>query len=243
MIAVVLYTFSPSSQPDLAAVRQQYAEATLASLFKHLRTERGLWLHVADDGSAPEYREHLWELAGQYVGANRSISNSERRGYGGSYNSASHIVHQLGGLDAILQMEDDWVLSRDLDLDPLVNVLQTEPHIGCIRLGLIGYYHPLRAEFLWTQDQHFLLLDPNSQSQYIWSGGPRLETVAWARGVGPWPERLRAGETELAVCGRTAARHGVAWPVDLIPPRGGLFNHIGTHAVKDVTVERQAVSV
>lgn len=223
-IAVILYTYE----------RMAHAERTLAALFAHLKTRQNLWLHIADDGSAPEYREHLWELAGHYCGDRRSITNSERRGYGGSYNAASWQVHQLPDVAAMLQLEDDWSLSRDLDLDPLVDVLETEPRIGCIRLGYIGYSHPLRAEFVWTREQHFLLLDSLSPSQYVFSGGPRLETIAWARRVGPWPEMQRAGEVELAVCGRLAARQGVAWPIEIVSPRGGLFVHTGDdHPVKD----------
>lgn len=244
MIPIILYTFAPADNPTLASERQRYAEATLAKLFKNLRSSEPIWLHIGDDGSAPEYREHLWNLAGEYVGERRSITNSERRGYGGNYNQCTWFVHQMQDVDIILHLEDDWSLERTLDLDPLIHVLRTEPRIGSLRLGMVGYYHPLRAEFVWagTPGQHFLLFDPASPSQYIWSGGPRLETVAWARSVGPWPERLRAGETELAVCGRTAARTGVAWPVDLIKPSGDFFYHIGTQAVKDITTgQSQAV--
>lgn len=234
-IAIVLYTFAPADNPPLAAERQRYAEATLKALFKNLRSSEPLHLHIADDGSAPEYREHLWELAGDYCGNRRSITNSERRGYGGSYNQASWFVHQMPDVSAIGQFEDDWELTRELDLDPLVRVLQTEPRIGCLRMGSLGYFHPLRAEFVWSEAirQHFLLFDPNSPSQYIFSGGPRLETVAWARSVGPWPEGVPAGECELAICGRTAARRGVAWPIEIVGPQGNLFAHIGTLQVKD----------
>ncbi len=230
LVPIILYTYD----------RLDYAETTIRGLFAPsggLRPPEGvdLWLHIADDGSSQEYRDRLWNLAGEYVGDRRSITNSERRGYGGSYNAASWFVHQLPDVAAILQLEDDWLLSRPLALGPLLDVLRTEARVGCIRLGYIGYIpgYTLRAEFVWTAEQHFLLLDPASPSQYVFSGGPRLETVQWARKVGPWPEMLPAGETELAVCGRLAAREGVAWPVDLVPPRGGLFEHIGARAIKD----------
>jgi len=233
MIAITLLTYKPEG--ELGEARQRYAEDTLAALFKHIRTKDDLWLAIADDGSAPEYREHLWELAGKYVGSNRSITNSERRGYGGNYNLSTQVTHNLAGLTALLPLEDDWKLERTLDLDPLVRVLQTEPAIGCIRLGYVGYIpgQSLRGTFLWAEDQHFLVLDPYSESQYVFSGHPRLESVEWARSVGPWPEGLPAGETELAVSGRLDARYRVAWPLDLIPPKGGLFSHIGTHQAKN----------
>lgn len=241
LIAVILYTYSPAGDPG--ASRAQYASATLRALFTKLRTDaHDLWLHVADDGSTPEYREQMWDLAGHYCGDRRTITNSERRGYGGSYNSASHVVHQLAGVEAILQMEDDWILERPLDLDPLVTALHADPRMGCIRMGALGYFHPLRAEFLWVNGAHYLLFDPTSPSQYIFSGGPRLETVAWARSVGPWPEMMPAGETELAICGRPAARQGVAWPVDLVKPVGDLFSHIGTVGVKNSPLGQAAMA-
>ena len=249
LVAITLFTYAPSdaAHAALAAERKRYAAATLTALFANLRPgPYDLWLHLADDGSAPEYREWLWEQAGRYVGANRSITNSERRGYGGNYNASTYVTHNLADVAALLPLEDDWELTRPLDLAPLVDVLHTDPRVGCIRMGYIGYSHPLRAEFIWTgsnpdDKHHFLLLDPNSPSQYVFSGGPRLETVAWARGVGPWAEGLPAGDTELAVCGRTAARTGVAWPVELVGPRGGLFEHVGTLPVKNAPLRREGV--
>lgn len=231
MIVITMTTYAPLG--DLGNVRRQYAEQTMAAVAKHLRSSEPLHWHTADDGSPPEYREHLWNLSREYFGDRVSITNSERRGYGGNVNSASQVTHSLPGISANLMVEDDWELTRDLDFDPLVAVLKNEPRIGCIRMGFIGYTHPLRAEFVHTEGQHMLLFDPMSPSQYVFSGGPRLETVAWARSVGPWPEHERAGETELLVCGRMAARTGVAWPIELVGPRGGLFEHIGTHQVKD----------
>ena len=116
---------------------------------------------------------------------------------------------------------EEWQLNND----PLVDVLQSEARIGCIRIGYLGYTRELKAEFIDRRGASYLLLDPYSESEYVFSGHPRLETVAWARKVGLWPEHLRAGETELAICSRMEARTGVAWPADLIPPRGGLFVH------------------
>lgn len=224
VIAVVLYTFD----------RLASAQRTLDALAANLRTrEHALWWHIADDGSSQDYRDALWRQAGELGGECRSITNSERRGYGGSHNEAMRFVRTILGLAAILHMEDDWNLERTLDLDPLVAVLHEEPRIGCIRLGRLGYYHPLHAEFVWAGQQHFALLDPESPSQYVFSGGPRLERPDWTARVGEWPEHRPAGETELDICGRTAARTGVAWPLDLVKPRGDLFSTGAAASVKD----------
>lgn len=223
--------------------RVEYAERTLESLFLHLRSSEPLWLHIADDGSPSEYREHLWDLAGKYAGPHRSITNSERRGYGASYNAASQVTHQIENVTALLQVEDDWILQQPLDLDLLVAAMAAEPRLGCIRLGYIGYIpgQNLRAEFLWVHERHYLLFDPDSPSQYIFSGGPRLERVQWSRRVGVWPEGIGAGEVELAVGSRRTAREGVAWPISLIKPEGDYFVHIGTVQVKNAPLKTEVL--
>lgn len=233
IVPVVLYTYAPDS--DLGNARCDYARQTLEAFFRYAKTSYSFWLHIADDGSPQNYRDSLWDLAGEYCGDNRSITNSERRGYGGSYNQASWQVHQLNNIKAIIHLEDDWKLSRELDIDPLIDALDKEPLIRCIRMGYIGYTHPIYAQFLWVNETHYLLFDPESPSQYIFSGGPRIETLQYGKDVGLWPEKLGAGETELVVCSRPQARIGVAWPVDLIRPKGDLFIHIGAHVIKNAS--------
>lgn len=229
-LGIMLLTYAPDGSP-----RADYAEQTLRGALENLKYSGEIHVHIADDGSSQAYRDRLMFFAGCFANVKSlGVTNSGRGGYGANYNAATMHIHSRVGI--VLPLEDDWVLQRPLDLDPLVRVLLNEPRIGMIRMGYIGYSHPLRAEFVWSEGQHFLLLDPSSPSQYVFSGGPRLETVEWARSVGPWPEGLAAGETELAVCGRNAARQRVAWPIELVGPQGHLWEHIGTHPVKNESV-------
>lgn len=216
MIAVVLLTYN----------RLDYARKTIASVAKNLKLPPGdeVWFHIADDGSEQEYRDNLWELAKKHWGDNVSMTNSERRGYGASYNAATQLVHDVA--DLILPLEDDWELVRKLDLTPIAAALRNDT-FGCVRMGYIGTTQELRGKFVRAQDLWWLALDPDSPEPHVFAGHPRLETVDWERYVGPWPEGMGAGATEFAVAHRPEARRGVAWPADLIKPTGDAFAHIG----------------
>lgn len=201
------------------------ARRCIESVAKNLKASEEFWLHIADDGSSQEYRDELLDLGHSLFEDRVSITNSERRGYGGNYNAATQIVHQIS--DIVLPLEDDWELTRELDITPMVGVLR-DGTFGCVRMGYIGYTQELWGKFIWAENFHWLALDPDSPERHIFSGGPRLETVTWERAVGLWSERMEQGQTEFEVAGRMAARNGVAWPIELIRPRGDAFVHIGT---------------
>lgn len=191
---------------------------------KNLKATEEFWLHIADDGSTQEYRDDLFELGHYHYDNNVSMTNSERTGYGGNYNIATQLVHQIS--DLILPLEDDWELVRELNLDPIAKVLRAGT-FGCVRMGYVGMTQELRGRFVSAEGMMWLELDPDSPERHVFAGGPRLERVDWERAVGPWIEREDQGHTELNVADRPAARFGVAWPVDLIFPRGDAFAHIG----------------
>jgi glycosyltransferase involved in cell wall biosynthesis len=207
--------------------RLQYASKTLRSTLENIIFDGQLHVHIADDGSTEEYRKSLKFLAGGYSHVHSvTVSNSERGGYGKNYNLAMQVCHNAS--DYVLPLEDDWVLKRKLDLNILIDALNTSLRIGCIRLGYIGYTQPLRGEFVSRGGNHYILLDSNSPEPHVFAGHPRLETITWAKSVGPWPEGLNAGETEFSIAHRPSARIGVAWPVDMIKPSGDMFVHIGS---------------
>lgn len=214
MIAIILLTYD----------RMAVARRTLEALAANLRAEEPIWLHIADDGSSQEYRDELLELGRSHYGDNVSITNSNRAGYGGNYNKATQIVHKVA--DLMLPLEDDWELIRELDIGPIAAVLR-DGLLNCVRMGYIGYTDDLRGTFRYHGGLHWLELDPESPEKHVFAGGPRLETVAFERAIGPWPERMEQGATELQVIGRPEARRGVAWPVNLIWPQGDAFVHIG----------------
>lgn len=236
-----------SNRPNVCVLlltydRLEYAKRTLRSALDNIHYSGKLSVHIADDGSSQEYRDVLYAIADEYDHVQGvTITNAERGGYGKNYNMATQVVHAFA--DIVLPLEDDWELTRPLDLDPLVLAL-ADSRIGCIRMGYIGYTQELRGKFVYCADipMQFLLLDAESTEPHVWSGHPRLETREWQRGVGLWVEDApNPGATEFAVVHRPQARQGVVWPVDLIYARGDLFAHIGT--VQARTDQRKEAAV
>ncbi len=205
--------------------RIDYAKITLDSVLKNLIHDGPIRLHIADDGSPEGYIKELEEYCRHYCGFTGIITttNSDHGGYGKNYNLATQAVHHHS--DIILPLEDDWQLIRPLSTNTFGPLLDGE---HCIRLGYLGFTQELRATFLSIDNKMYLEFDPHSPEPHVFAGHPRLETVAWERSVGPWPEGLLPGATEMAVTHLYNARCNVLWPLDLIHPSGDLFVHIGT---------------
>ena len=224
-LAVVLFTYN----------RLEYAKRTLESLFKNLHFYGEIQVHIADDGSIEGYREELVNFVSSGCGYNIlcaskiTCTNSERQGYGQSYNLATQVVHVDN--DYILCLEDDWECIRELNLNLFLEAFQ-DPRIGCVRMGYIGYTQELKSSFISVANKHWLLLDKDSAEPHVFAGHPRLETVAWQRAVGEWPVGLDPNQTEFAVCHIKKAREGVVWPADLITPTGNLFAHFGAERAR-----------
>lgn len=220
------------------AARYAYARETLESFRAHVVYAGPLNLHIAHDGDPTD--QHIYDLRdiardGPFFDdvsvSVTGASPARGKGYGASYNLATQYINDRGGL--VLPLEDDWRLTRDLDLGPLAEALTApfenpDEGFGCIRLGYLGFWAPLDARFIHHANHCWARFDPASESADVFAGHPRLETVAFERRLGLWPEGLLAGETELAVSGRIEARDGVVWPTDFVATSGDLFAHIGT---------------
>jgi hypothetical protein len=206
--------------------RLEYAKTTLRSALENIRGSYDVYVHVASDGDTNEYMKELFDIAfsfeSQIMGVTRS--NSERSGYGANYNLATQVIHDFA--DYVLVLEDDWELTRELDLDVFIGALD-ELGAGCMRLGYLGFTQPLRGELAASYGRTWLRLDPSSAEPHIFAGHPRIETVAWQRSVGPWPEGLEPGFTEFVVAHIAESRHGVIWPMQEVKPYGDMFVHIG----------------
>jgi hypothetical protein len=246
-ITVALFTYSPA----IDHARHRYACGTLASLLLNLHYEGQLAWHIADDGSPAEHRQQLRQAV-LHAGAVATSSDSERAGYGASYNAMTAVVHR-DDAEMVLCVEDDWLLSRPLDLTPLARVLQlpdldpvldngsenfTGMAIRCIRLGYLGWTKPLRGELVRPlPGQTFLMLDPATPEHHVFSAGPRLETVGFQRRLGLWLEHCYAGVAEVDAASRPQSRRGVAWPLDqginAALDNPSVFVHIGSVSIKD----------
>lgn len=218
-LSVVLYTHM--ARPE----RFEYAKRTLQSVAARLSYSGPVSFHIADDNSPEPRLFDLRHIAKELEakGAAVTMSRAGGKGYGGSYNLSSQQVHNRA--DVILPLEDDWELLRPFDVSEYVGVLSDE-RVNVVRLGYLGWTQPLRGEVIRVGSTALLLFDPDSPERHVMAGHPRLETVAYQRAVGPWPEGLDAGTTEFEVAGREAARKGVCWPLGLAPH--SLFAHIGS---------------
>lgn len=206
-IAVVFLTYAK----DTKSARHLYAQKSLLSLIQKLSFRGGeLRYFIADDGSGPGHVETLLKILEDYHITPLGHSNSNHKGYGGNYNAATQIVH--GWADAVLAVEDDWELVRSFDLSDLSRAFNHE--IQCIRLGYLGWTNPIGGSLVQSAGQTFLRFDPSCIENHVFAGHPRLETVDFEKRLGPWPEGLQAGFTEMEVCHRLESRVGVAWPLD-----------------------------
>lgn len=218
-VCVILLTYEPGDRKT--------AEPTLRSFIEHVEYSGAIDVHIADDGSLDGHVAMLREIAGSSEKVrNVGSTNAHRGGYGRSYNIATHEAHAAA---ILLPLEDDWTLTGPLNLDALVRTLLEAPSaIECIRLGYLGFTQGVVGTLAYTPAGMMFVFDPESAERHVFSGHPRLETRDYERRVGLWPEGRPAGETEFEVAGRPASRIGVAWPMDLIPPRGQLFAHTGS---------------
>ncbi len=217
------------------------AAPTLRAALDNILYPGELSVHIADDGSQPGHVDALRELAGGYSHI-KTIGSTDaaRRGYGASYNLATQRIHP--STEVVLVLEDDWELSRHLELAPLVETLwfSREPEIHTIRLGYIGMTQPLWCEVVNTAGGKMIYFDPDSPEPHVSAGHPRLETVTQQKKIGPWAEGLAPGATEFEWCRRREARTGIAWPLDIGPASqrsDSLFRHTGAHGLGEVQPE------
>ena len=170
MISICLFTHAIPKE------RGEYAKRTLASLDKLSGDD--FWLHIADDGSPQSFRDDLLAQACEMFGDNVSISNSEGKGYGASYNVSTQSTHQRG--DLVLPLEDDWEVQRPFNLDPFTKLLREDTY-RCIRMGYIGFTDSLICRWEYHDGLHYLRFDPKSPEKHVFAGGPRLDTVKFQK--------------------------------------------------------------
>lgn len=236
----------------LTAHRLEYAIETARSTAQNLRHDGPVLWHIADDGDDDNYIGAISDAIRSVLGHDPianviTVSQAGGAGYGRSHNLAMQTTH--GWADYVLVLEDDWRLARPLDTAPIIKMLERKGHqtreewawavdappdfeARSVRLGYLGYQWPVTMHLFKTDEHLWAALDPDSPEQHIASGHPRLETVGYQRAVGPWPEGLNPGMTELGWCQLPEARKGVVWPLTIVSLTGSIsgnvYEHIGT---------------
>jgi len=166
---------------------------------------------VADDFSPGDYLDRLWRRALRYpqeVGIKcETVPADQNVGWGANVNRAL----RYSDAPYILQIEDDYILRKDLDLCAAVACMEVVSHIGMLRFrGTAGdylVYHQQEANISkWLPDYQdgvglpgrlsYLLIDGGSPGLYLYSHGLHLKRANFHNFYGQYPEGLRLGHTE-----------------------------------------------
>lgn len=213
-IVIVLQTYK----------RTDYALPTIAAACRHLKYAGDLLWYVADDGSPAAHVEAVVSALHQH-GANVLGVHSERSYYGGNCNKAFDAVKDTSPL--AFWMEDDWVLSRDVDLWPYAALLMEREDIGMVRLGYLNT--GIRGQTIGNNGRIYWMLDrqPVESHQLVFAGHPSLRHRRYWDAYGYYPVIANPGETELAYAYQftVGSGPGIVWPVEW--PQWGNFQHIG----------------
>lgn len=203
--------------------RSEYALRCIESVKRNLVYPDLAW-YVADGGSLEWHLNAvLHALESENVLGYHSGDVINGASYGGDANIAYAKAKERGNLT--LWLEDDWTLTERFDLWSYAALLMEEPTIGMVRMGYLNLN--MRGSVFGHGGQLYWRLDRTADS-YVFTGHPSLRHSRFMDACGPYPERLKPGETELAFALQYRSRDtaDIAWPV-----RGaeyGFFGHIGT---------------
>ena len=194
--------------------RPKEIRTTISSLMRYLHYSGPLTFMIADDCSPGDYLADLqkWIQENQYPGYFILESTAQNGGWGAN---ANHLIRSANRQAGLLYMtEDDYVLTRPLNLDVGVSILSSEPGLGMMRYRstagvpmiyrqhetLIERYMPNYREYEgFTQARAtWLELDPASDTLWLYSNGPHLKRYDFHEVYGLYPEGLKLGTTEEA---------------------------------------------
>lgn len=207
--------------------RTDVALRTIDAAQALLRYAGDLVWYVADDGSPPEHVDAVLTRLHDTMPVGRGFlgHHTERRGYGGNANAAWRAADAVSPLT--FWLEDDWELSRALDLTPYAEAL-ADPEIGMVRLGYLnrgiaGSTVAAAGRLYWR-----LYHEPVESVELVFTGHPSLRHTRYRDAYGWYPEGLTPGDTELGYAYEYRTKGGpwIVWPADW--PAAGLFGHIGT---------------
>ena len=130
-ITIVMTTYFPPG--EIGARRAAAAKDTIETWRDHLRYGAEIQLHIADDGSAPEYQRAVIDRA-QYLFTTITTSRQERHGVGASLNAGCRKAFEESPDGLVLYAVDDWTLTAPFDLTLWAEMIGPAG-LGCLRLG------------------------------------------------------------------------------------------------------------
>lgn len=201
--------------------RYEVLKKTLAALKQFVDYPNDkLHILVSDDSTGGLYLANLrklkdykdWGLEGLVA-----ISTDERSGWGKHVNRAmAYIAYNYPTVRYVLQLEDDYVLTRPLDLKLGAALMEAKPDIGMLRYrGTAGghaIYHQFEADIAALYPDYsegvanvkgrvnYLQIDSNSGYLYsMYSNGVHLKRLGndgFHAFYSAYPEGMKLGATE-----------------------------------------------
>lgn len=124
--------------------------------------------------------------------ADITIFTAPHRGLGANLNFLISATQE----PLILQLDDDHILEKPLNLDRHAALLESNPEAGVIRLSLIAGHHYVGG----LNGTNYWWLAWTSPDLYLCSNRPHLKRRDFHDAVGFYPTGLKLGETEEAFC-------------------------------------------
>lgn len=198
--------------------RTEVALRTIASLHQYLIYPNLHW-HICDDGSHKTDdgtdRWHIGVLTEAIAEFYPRVTHHEMDTPSGQFNTGGNVnggiraAHENGCNIHLLNF-DDWALTRELDIRPMVDVLEREETVGFIRLsyrvpGMAGvcvrYDSPrLNKNFMWLRlIRDWTLRNPWVTDSYMVSTQPYVAHRRFFDAYGYHPERVSPGLAEVGL--------------------------------------------
>lgn len=216
-ISVVLPTYN----------RLQIVTDTVAALHQLLiyPGDISYWLGVDNDNeTARQVRDHILSTTGIAV---NTLDGPRRKRGKGSLGANLNLLLKTCTDNIIMQMDDDHLLLRSIDLKPHVEKLVTDESCGWIRLMGVGFHR-----YCGCLDGRYWRIAWDSPELYIPSNRPHLKHRRFHLYFGMYPEGLKLGETEERFCHickdkALSTKGGPAVLVPLDVPTESSWDHIG----------------
>ena len=231
--------------------RDEELKTTLQALIDNLIYPNDhLHVIVSDDSSSGTKISSLKRTKAYKTWGAKGVDfrvTDERSGWGKHVNGAlEYIKEQYPQVDYVFQIEDDYVLQRELDLRIGIALLETRPNIGMLRYrGTAGthmLYHQFETDItaygLPENNPSYLQIDNASQTLWIYSNGPHLKRIRshnpnhpdFHAHYGLYVEGMTLGKTEENFAHRVkdGMKLGHAPAIAILPDWINMrFDHIG----------------
>lgn len=185
---------------------------TVESLARYISYPNLRWV-VSDDCTPGNYLQRLRRVQLFKELNVEFITTETNGGWGKNANNLLQVAFSQS--DLILQQEDDYELTKPIDLRLGVALLLEKPHLGLLRYrGTAGdhlIFHQFQADITkyipdWREVRGnagvltYLQLDGHSPTAYLYSNGPHLKSRSLHHYYGNYSVGRKLGETEEAFC-------------------------------------------